>query len=145
MLLLCVLTLILLFYSQSGVGSIYMQVSFLYLIFIFLHFAKITILSYLQDIWGLSLLSYLRYFFKVSSPTLQLCAPDLVVPAAHRLLPALLCARQVAERVEVLARLEARQRAALRAVVAHLAPLRPRLRRRRKLIVPRLDEKQAHQ
>ena len=72
------------------------------------------------------------------------CFPDLVVPAAHRLLPALLRARQVSERVEVLARLEARQRAALRAVVAHLAPLSPRLRRRRKLVVPRLDGKQAH-
>ena len=47
-----------------------MQVSYLYLIFICLHFAKITILSYLQDIRGLSLLSYLRYFLKVSSPTL---------------------------------------------------------------------------
>ena len=72
MLLLCVLTLILRFYSQSGVGSIYMQVSYLYLIFIFLHFAKITILSYLQGTWGLSLLSYLRYFLKVSSPTLAI-------------------------------------------------------------------------
>ena len=50
-----------------------MQVSYLYLIFICLHFAKITILSYLQDIRGLSLLSYLRYFLKVSSPTLNLC------------------------------------------------------------------------
>ena len=46
------------------------EVSYLYLYLILPRSAKISILSYLGDKRGFIFLSYLRYFFKLSSPTL---------------------------------------------------------------------------
>ena len=77
-----------------------------------------------------------REFFDVSLPVEVL---DLVVPTVHGRLPVAV-PRQVTELVQVLPHLEPGQLAARGTVVAHLAPLRPGLRRSRQLVVPRLQK-----
>ena len=76
-----------------------------------------------------------REFFDVFLPVEEL---DLVVPPVHGRLPVAV-PRQVTELVQVLSHLEPGELSAGVAVVAHLAPLRPRLRRGRQLIVPGLE------
>ena len=56
--------------SCSGMGRI-TELSYLYLYLILTRTAKINILCYLGDKRGFIFLSYLRYFFKLSSPTLS--------------------------------------------------------------------------